>query len=80
MKKWYLVARKLRKVQNEKIENLKNSAKLKGTGVFLSKDLKPEERMQQKILVGRMREERLGHTCRQQGFNLVIDGKFYTFE
>ncbi|KAL3283246.1 hypothetical protein HHI36_006394, partial [Cryptolaemus montrouzieri] len=28
-----------------------------------------------------MREERrLGHTCRLQALNLVIDGKFYTLE
>ncbi|KAL3282078.1 hypothetical protein HHI36_005277, partial [Cryptolaemus montrouzieri] len=37
---------------SKKIEVLKNSAKLKRTGVFLSNDLIPEERMQQKILVG----------------------------
>ncbi|KAL3273637.1 hypothetical protein HHI36_015068 [Cryptolaemus montrouzieri] len=57
------------------------SAKLKGIGLLISNDLIAEELMQQKILVGRMRaERRLGHTCRLQGPNLVIDGKFYTLE
>ncbi|KAL3277314.1 hypothetical protein HHI36_012665 [Cryptolaemus montrouzieri] len=63
----------------KKIEVLKNSAELKGTEVLLSNDLIPEVRMQQKISVGRMGvERRLGHTCRLQGPNMVIDGKFYT--
>ncbi|KAL3269963.1 hypothetical protein HHI36_009018 [Cryptolaemus montrouzieri] len=67
---------------SKKIEDLKNFAKLKPTGVFLSNDLIPEdERVQQKILVGRIREERrLGHTCKLQDLNLVIDEKFYTLE
>ncbi|KAL3286146.1 hypothetical protein HHI36_000658 [Cryptolaemus montrouzieri] len=59
----------------KKIEVLKSSAKLKGTGMFLSNDLVPEERMQQKILVGRMRKER-----RLQGLSLVINRKFYTLK
>ncbi|KAL3287022.1 hypothetical protein HHI36_001508 [Cryptolaemus montrouzieri] len=58
--------------EKRKTELLKNSYKLKGTGIFESPGLSPDERIRQKALVQKLKE------VRQKG--KVIDGKCNTSE
>ncbi|KAL3288763.1 hypothetical protein HHI36_003198 [Cryptolaemus montrouzieri] len=65
----------------KKCQILKGANKLKGTSIFLSPDLSPEERAQHKMLVNHMNEARnRGGQAKIQGRTLIIEGQTITIQ
>ncbi|KAL3282335.1 hypothetical protein HHI36_005522 [Cryptolaemus montrouzieri] len=65
----------------KKCQILKGANKLKGTSIFLSPDLSPEERAQHKMLVNHMNEARnRGKQAKIQGKTLIIEGQTITIQ
>ncbi|KAL3278156.1 hypothetical protein HHI36_013499 [Cryptolaemus montrouzieri] len=65
----------------KKCQILKGANKLKGTSIFLSPDLSPEERAQHKMLVNHMNEARnRGKQAKLQGRTLIIEGQTITIQ
>lgn len=65
----------------KRTEILKKSASLKGTNIFVSQDLIPEEREKQKILVNYMKDYRKkGRKAIIKGGNLIVDGEVCSLE
>ncbi|KAL3281136.1 hypothetical protein HHI36_004358 [Cryptolaemus montrouzieri] len=65
----------------KKCQILKGANKLKGTSIFLSPDLSPEERAQHKMLVNHMNEARnRGKQAKIQGRTLIIEGQTITIQ
>ncbi|KAL3277772.1 hypothetical protein HHI36_013113 [Cryptolaemus montrouzieri] len=65
----------------KKCQILKGANKLKGTSIFLSPDLSPEERAQHKMLVNHMNEAKnRGKQAKIQGRTLIIEGQTITIQ
>ncbi|KAL3272853.1 hypothetical protein HHI36_014314 [Cryptolaemus montrouzieri] len=63
---------------NKKNEILKRTNTLNGTGIYITLDISPEQRIKQSILIKYMKEARnKGQTSRIRGDNLIVDGKAF---
>lgn len=63
----------------KKQDILKKRAHLKGTGVFISEDLIPEERAERRFLVNKLKTAKINHhSASIKGNKLIVDGTEYS--